>query len=67
MNTIKKTISVADLKAGDTVEIDGRMETVSAHHLRIGFTGATYKGDPHHRGIIRVNFRVPTAKGFRIE
>lgn len=57
-NIIRKTVSVADLKNGDTVEIDGKMETVSRNHLKRGFAGHTYKGDPHKKGITKITFKV---------
>ena len=62
---LRVLVTVADLNNGDTVEIDGVYETVSESHLKRGFTGHTYKGDPHICGIVRVVFKVPTINGFR--
>tara|TARA_X000001382_G_scaffold121768_1_gene104293 strand:- start:137 stop:349 length:213 start_codon:yes stop_codon:yes gene_type:complete len=66
-NLIKKAVPVADLKNGDTVEINGKLETVSRSHLKRGFTGRTYKGDPHKNGILKVTFKVQVSNGFRYE
>lgn len=66
-NQIKTTVSVSSLKTGDTVEIDGKLETVSKHHLKKGFTGDTYKGSPYRNGIIKIVFKVPIREGFRYQ
>lgn len=66
-NQIKKTVPVSTLKAGDTVEIDGKLETVSRHHLKKGFTGDTYKGSPYRNGITKIVFKVPVANGYRYQ
>jgi hypothetical protein len=65
--TIRKVVSVKDLKHGDTVEVNEVLETVSRSHLKRGFCGYTYKGEPHVCGIIKVTFAVPTANGVRHE
>lgn len=68
MSRIVDLVEVRDLRHGDTVEINGSLETVSAKNIKRGsFMGWTYKGDPHRHGIKRVRFVVPTAGGFRIE
>ena len=64
---IRKTVPVADLQNGDTVEISGKLETVSRSHLKRGFHGHTYKGDPDKNGIVKVTFKVLSANGFRYE
>jgi hypothetical protein len=64
-NLKKAVVMVVDLKHGDTVQINGELETVSRNHLKRGFTGWTYKGDPHPNGITKVTFVVPTGKGVR--
>lgn len=51
---------VSELQNGDTVEVNGSLETVSWKHIKRGFTGVTYKGDPHHSGIIKVIFKKDT-------
>lgn len=63
---IREVVDVADLTVGDTVEVNGKMETVNRNHLTIGFTGNCYKGDPFHNGITKVTFKVPTAYGYRM-
>lgn len=63
-NILKSVVSVYDLKHGDTVELDGKLETVSRNHLGHGFMGYTYKGDTHRNGIVKIVFKVPTASGF---
>jgi len=50
-------VMVSELQNGDTVEVNGNLETVSWRHIKCGFTGVTYKGDPHHKGIIKVIFK----------
>ena len=64
---IRKTVTVADLQHGNTVEINGNFETVSRSHLKRGFHGHSYKGDPHRHGIVKVTFKVQIANGFRYE
>ncbi len=67
-NIIKTCVSVAELKNGDTVEIDGNLSTVSRRHLKhCPFMGCTFKGDCFVGGIIRITFKVPTAHGHRYE
>lgn len=47
MNKTKK-VHISDLKPGDTVVIDGKMETVGKNHLsRNAFFGYQYKGYRH--------------------
>lgn len=63
---IKTTVSLDELKNGDTVEIGGQLETVSLKYLKhCSFMGRTYKGHPYRQGITRVRFVVPTAGGVR--
>jgi len=66
-NLIRKTVTVADLHHGNTVEINGSLETVSRSHLNLGFHGLAYKGDPHRNGIVKVTFKVQIANGYRYE
>ena len=66
-NLIRKTVTVADLQHGNTVEINGNLETVSRLHLNRGVNGHTYKGHPHRHGIVKVTFKVQIANGFRYE
>jgi hypothetical protein len=65
-NIVRKIVSLQDLKHGDTVEINGELETVSKSFLkRCEFMCHTYKGDPFIGGITKVVFKVPTAHGYR--
>lgn len=66
-NIIRENVKVSDLKNGDTVEVNGKLETVNYHHLKNGPIGATCKGDPHRLGICKVTFKVPTAFGYRCQ
>lgn len=44
-----KKVHISEIKAGDTVVVGGRMETVSKHHLtKSDFFGHQYKGYCHH-------------------
>jgi hypothetical protein len=69
MAFIKKTVKVGDLRNGDTVEVGGKLETVSRFHIKYNeLFGYTYKGDPFLSGITKVVFKVPIAGGgFRYE
>jgi len=69
MAFIKKTVKVSDLRNGDTVEVFGRLETVSRTHIKHNpLFGYTYKGTPFLNGITKVVFKVPVAGGgFRYE
>ena len=69
MTNIKRTtVDIDTLKTGDTVEINGQLETVNVNYLkRCPLTGTTYKGVPYRKGIVKVNFIVPTKDGYRIE
>lgn len=63
---VRKLVQVSDLKKGDTVEVDGKLETVGINYLkRCSFMGWTYKGNPFRDGINRVVFKVPVKGGFR--
>jgi hypothetical protein len=53
----RRLVMVSELQNGDTVEVNGSLETVSWKHIKRGFTGVTYKGDPHNSGIIKVIFK----------
>ena len=64
---IRRVISISELKACHTVEIDGKMETVIASRISEGFMGWTYKGQQFRNGITRIIFRVPIKDGFREE
>ena len=62
MSRLVELVAVQDLQHGDTVEINGSLETVSAKNIKhCSFMGWTYKGDTHRHGIKRVWFIVPTA------
>jgi len=68
MACIKKTVKVSDIRNGDTVEVGGKLETVSRANIKHNEFGYTYKGDPFLSGITKVVFKVPIAGGgFRYE
>lgn len=68
MNFYRKIVNVSELKNGDTVEINGKIETLSSRYLKnCPFLGVTYKGDTFRSGITKIIFVVPTANGFRHE
>ncbi len=67
-NLIKQIVTVSELKAGDTVEIDGELKTVSNTYLKhCPFMGYTLYGSTFHKGVTKVTFKVPTAFGIRYE
>lgn len=46
--TVTKKVHISDLMAGDTVVIDGDMQTVSPHHItKSDLFGHQYKGYCH--------------------
>lgn len=69
MAFIKQNVKVSDLRNGDTIELDGKLETVSRSYIKNNeLFGYTYKGDPFLNGVTRVVFRVPVfGGGFRYE
>ena len=67
-NFTRETVLVTDLKHGDTVEVDGGLETVSKTHLKhCNFIGNTYKGNTFRNGITKIIFIVQTSDGVRYE
>ena len=52
--TIKRT-HIADIRIGDTVEVDGAMRTVCHDNLKRGFMGLTLFGDSYRLGSRMVN------------
>ena len=64
---IKKVVSVEDLFNFNNVVIDGKLETIDKKAIKRGFTGYTYKGNPHHKGLKVLVFKVPTRYGYRYE
>ena len=69
MAFINQVVKVSELRHGDTVEVGGKLETVSRTHIKHNeLFGYTYKGDPFLSGITKVVFKVPIAGGgFRYE
>lgn len=49
-----KEFHISDVRAGDTVLIDGELKTVSNHHINRGFMGITLFGDSYKLGSIPV-------------
>tara|TARA_R110000851_G_scaffold90122_1_gene196594 strand:- start:1045 stop:1254 length:210 start_codon:yes stop_codon:yes gene_type:complete len=64
-NIIRKIVPVSELRKGDTVEIDGVLETVNGERIRYcGFMGWTYQGSPFLKGITKIIFKVHTINGY---
>jgi hypothetical protein len=48
MGNPTKKIKIFELRKGDTVLVDGEMQTVASHHLKNDpFFGPLFKGDSH--------------------
>lgn len=45
---------ISEIRAGDTVMIDGQMRTVSNNDIRRGFLGVTLFGDSYRLGTVPV-------------
>jgi len=59
-------VSVSKIVAGNTVRINGELKTVSNKDLKhCPFFGATLFGDSFRKGVEKITFKVPTAKGYR--
>ena len=69
MAIIKKIVQASELRHGDTVEVENKLETVSRANIKPdAFFGGTYKGAAYPRGITKIIFKVPIAGGgFRYE
>lgn len=67
-NIIRTEIKISDLKQGMTVEKDGELFTVSNKDITFDqLFGHCFRGDGSKKFITRIQFKVPTAFGFRIE
>lgn len=61
-----KMVHISDLSPGDTVLVNGDMQTVSKHHLsKSSFFGWQYKGYCHHesKGMVDVVLFPKWSKG----
>lgn len=56
MHNKTEMVHISTLQQGDTVIVDGKMETVSRHKISNGFTGWCYDGQPYYKtnGMIEV-------------
>ena len=68
-NIVRSEIRISDLEQGMTVEKNGSLITVSKKHLTFDSLFGRYcvQGDGSKEFITRVQFKVPTAFGFRLE
>lgn len=63
--TIETVVSVSDLTKGMMIKSkDGFIRTVSTDKIKPNYI---YDGERYKSGITRIQFKVPTANGFRIE
>lgn len=63
-NIIEVPTNINDIKAGDTVKINGELKTVGKNNIKYGgFMGTSLFGDSSKRTITKVLFAVPTSKG----
>lgn len=69
INIVRSDIRISDLQQGMTVEKDGNLITVSKKHITFDslFCRYCFQGDGSKEFITRVQFKVPTAYGFRLE
>ena len=68
-NTIRSEIRISDLKRGMTVEENGMLTTVSEKQIKYNslFGRYSFRGDMSKEFITRIQFKVPTQYGFRLE
>ena len=68
-NIIRSEIEIKDLLQGMTVEVNGKFITVSIKHITFDsfFGRYCFQGDGSKDKITRIQFKVPTAYGFRLE
>lgn len=62
---LKSVVSVANLHECEMVEIGGYVCTVNKKYINA--KDSVYAGERYPNGITRIQFKVPTANGFRIE
>lgn len=65
-NIVKTEILVENLTVGMTVEYRGEMLTVGKNDVSNGFMGYAFRGDASSKTITRIQFKVPTNKGFSL-
>lgn len=63
-NIVRTQILVKNLSVGMTVEYRDEILTVGKNDLSNGFMGYAFRGDASLKTITRIQFRVPTNKGF---
>jgi len=65
--TKKTKALIQEIKQGDTVEYKGEFITVGEKDIKYcNFMGYSFKGDASSKYITKINFIVPTNKGFSI-
>ncbi len=63
-NIVEIPTDINNIKAGDTVMIDGQLRTVGKNNIKYGgFMGTSLFGDSSKRTITKVLFAVPTNNG----
>ena len=66
-NIIKTDIRIADIKQGMTIEQNDKFYTVSKNDVKYcKFLGYSFRGDSSKKVLKRIQFKVPTLTGFRI-
>lgn len=67
-NIIKTDIRIADIKQGMTIEQNDKFYTVSKKDVKYcEFLGFSFKGDSSKKVLKRIQFKVPTLTGYRLE
>ncbi len=68
-NIIREVVSASRIQAGDTIEIDGVLRTVSSKNIGkcdlfgVSIFGMTYFPKTGYQKVTRVKFAVPTSNG----
>jgi len=67
-NIIKTDIRIADIKQGMIIEQNDNFYTVSKNDVKYcEFLGYSFKGDSSKKVLKRIQFKVPTLTGYRLE
>lgn len=66
-NQVRTTIQISDLQIGMTVKHYGNLCTVGKESLSRTDHGIAFNGDASSKTITRIQFKVPTSTGFRLE
>ena len=67
-NIIKTDIRIADIKKGMIIEQNDKFYTVSKNDVKYcEFLGYSFRGDSSKKILKRIQFKVPTSNGYRLE